>query len=343
MRDDGCKVLVTGAAGFIGSHVVKELLKRGMDVKATARNPDAASHLRSLEIAENGSLEIIKMDLFDCDSLDRAVKGCESIIHCAAELYVGAKDRQKDVVDPSIVGTSNLIAAVEKVKTVKTIIHTSSVAAIRPTKFKNNQVFTTEDWCDDASLKSNAYGLAKAGAEMVIRKWWNEIGGLDSKIRLITIHPSIVIGPVMAERHKHGSMSYVDHLVKGKPPFTLKSHINMVDVRDVASAHVNAMTSGKNGERYLLHCGSLWQKEMAGILKVAIPNRKWPIRQLPKSLTYIVSIFHPKISPGWVKTNIGTTCDYQVGDVEKDLQFNFIQIEKSIVDGAKSIIDLNDK
>jgi dihydroflavonol-4-reductase len=272
----GERVLVTGAAGFVGTHVVKELLSRGKYVRATARNPAAAGHLQSLENTNGGGLEIVKMDLFNSDSVDSAVKECNSIIHCAAELYVGAKDKQKDVVDPSIIGTNNLISAIEKCNTISKIIHTSSVAAIRPTNYSNGQTLTVNDWCDDATLKSNAYGLAKAGAEKIMRQWWEDKGAKDSGIRLITIHPSIVIGPILAKRHVGGSMSYVDHLVKGSPPFTLKSHINMVDVRDVAIAHVNALSLGNNGQRYLLHAGSLWQRDMANILRESIQDGNGP-------------------------------------------------------------------
>ncbi|HIK78430.1 MAG: hypothetical protein CXT69_04345 [Methanobacteriota archaeon] len=336
-------VLVTGAAGFVGTHVVKELLSRGKYVRATARNPAAAGHLQSLENTNGGRLEIVKMDLFDSDSVDSAVKECNSIIHCAAELYVGVKDKQKDVVDPSIIGTNNLISAIEKCNTISKIIHTSSVAAIRPTNYSNGQILTVNDWCDDATLKSNAYGLAKAGAEKIMRQWWEDKGAEDSGIRLITIHPSIVIGPILAKRHVSGSMSYVDHLVKGSPPFTLKSHINMVDVRDVAIAHVNALSLGKNGQRYLLHAGSLWQRDMANILRESIQDRKWARFQLPKTLTYVVSLFHSKISPRWVKKNIGTTCYYDVGEVQNDLQFSFRGLDESIIDGANSIIEMKNR
>lgn len=332
------RVLVTGAAGFIGSHVVKELLSRGREVRATARAPENAGFLLELPMAEGASLNIVKMDLLDAKSVESAVSGCVDVIHCAAALYVGAKNPQTEVVDPSIIGTGNLIAAINSAGGVERIVHTSSVAAIRSTYFADGQSFDNADWCEDATLKSNAYGLAKAGAERLIREWWGEQTS-EQRPRLVTVHPSIVIGPIMAKRHLSGSMGYVDHLLKGKPPFVLKSHINMVDVRDVASAHVDGLLKGVDGGRYILHAGSLWQREMCEILRKGIEGRRWPRRQLPKSLTYIISIFHPMISPGWVKKNIGTVCHYDVGDVSQALDFTFRPVEESILEGALSVIE----
>ena len=77
-------VLVTGAAGFIGSHVVRELLEQGHSVRGTVRNPANAEFLKSLPGSER--LEIVQMDLLQSDSVVAAVKGCDDVIHCAAAL-----------------------------------------------------------------------------------------------------------------------------------------------------------------------------------------------------------------------------------------------------------------
>ena len=100
-------VLVTGASGFIGSHVVLELLDRGIPVRAMMRDVSLSEMLPKNEL-----LEVVRGDLFDVDSLRSAVDGCEDVIHCAAALYVGAKDVKAEVVDPSVIGVENLCSAV---------------------------------------------------------------------------------------------------------------------------------------------------------------------------------------------------------------------------------------
>lgn len=332
--DETC-VLVTGAAGFIGSHVVKELLAEGRKVRATVRDPINAEFLKELPGAEN--LEIVQMDLLNMDQVKAAVQGCEDVIHCAAALYAGVKNAQREVVDPSIAGTRYLLNALDSDGCAKRIVHTSSVAAVRDTMYRNGQIFTNKDWCENASAKSNAYGYAKAGAEKIAREWVAEKG--DSKPRYVSINPSIVFGPVMAKRHLKGSMTVIDHLLKRRPPVLLKMHVNIVDVRDVARAHVKALSEGEDGGRYIVFNDSLWMKDLARILRAGIPNRKWPRILLPKSATYIFSLFHPLISPKWVKVNIGTTCSYDVTPAVNELGMSWTPIEDSVIDGAMSAIE----
>ena len=329
-------VLVTGAAGFIGSHVVRELLEQGFTVRGTVRNPANADFLKALPGSDR--LDIVQMDLLQPESVISAVRGCDDVIHCAAALYVGVVDAQTQVIDPSIQGTQNLVDAIDAVGGVNRIVHTSSVAAVRKTNFNSGRVFDYEDWCDDASVDSNAYGFAKAGAEMLARGWVASKSEGD-KPRYVSINPCIVFGPMMSKRHLDGSMTILDHLLKRKYPFLVKMHVNIVDVRDVARAHVKALSMGPDGGRYIVYNNSLWMPEIAKLLRRQIPERKWAKIVLPKSLTYVLSMFHPQLSFAWVKKNIGTTCSYDVRPAADDLDMEWLPIEDSVIDGVKSAID----
>ena len=112
----------------------------------------------------------------------------------------------------------------------------------------------------------------------------------------------------------------------------------MVDVRDVATAHVSALSKGNNGGRYVVHAGGLWHREMAKILRDEFSQRKWARRQLPKWATYVVAIFHSKITIGWVRKNIGLWCDFDARDTVDELDITWRPLSTSIIDGAASII-----
>ena len=322
MSNDSEVVLVTGASGFIGAHIVKLLVKKGIKTRAMIRNMDLKSIFH-----EDNNLEIVYGDLFDVESLEKAIEGCSKVIHCAANLPIGKLDPQKDVIDTSVIGVENLCSVMGEVNT---IIHTSSVAAIRPTKFQNGKTYSIDDWCDDASLESNHYGYAKAEGEKKMRKWAE---GKD--VRLISIHPSIVFGPILHPKHIDGSMSYLKHFVKG-PPFVLDLNINFVDVRDVALAHINALDKGDDRRRYLTHTSDMWMKDVGMILKKRIKGR-WATKKLPKILAYIVAIFHPKLSIKHLKQNLGTKVSYDVGDTWDVLEIKIHNPEDTIVDAVESI------
>jgi len=315
-------VLVTGASGFIGAHVVCELLSRGFSVRAMLRDESLSSMF-----PKNENLDIVIADLFDIDSLKNAVKGCDDVIHCAASLYVGVKDVKKEVVDPSIIGVQNLCSVMDDVKR---IVHTSSVAAIRSTEFENGKVFSNKDWCDDATEVRNAYGFAKAGAEKIMREWVKK-----RDIRLVTIHPSIVFGPILHKRHLKGSMAYLKHFSSG-PPFVLDIHINFVDVRDVAIAHVNALDKGRDKERYIIHKDGLWMKEIGKTLAGLLPG-KYATRRLPRFFAYAFALIHPKLSIKQLKGTLGTYVNYDVGDSFLDLNLPNYDVERTLVDSMNSI------
>jgi len=249
-HDAGGLVLVTGASGFIGSHIVANLLNKGRGVRATVRDvtdPDRVEHLRALPMADGGSLEIVEMDLMDSESVERAVSGCREVIHTAAVVVLKANDPQKKIVDPSVIGTRNVLDAIDSAKTVECLVHTSSTAAIRPQKWDDGQILTTETWADDSTLENNPYGLAKFSSEKLVREWHESKRG-DGP-RMVTINPCVVLGPPLTKRHLRGSPSFVMTLLNREIPFVVPMHISIVDVRDVAEAHVRALTRGKGAGR----------------------------------------------------------------------------------------------
>ena len=334
--------LVTGASGYIGTHVVANLLSKGMEARATVRDlsdPERVAHLKSLKVAEGGRLEIIEMDVLDADSVEDGVKGCCNIIHTAAVLTFGGRitDPQKEVVNPSVIGTKNILDAIDKTGNVECLVHTSSVAAVRPQNWKNDEILDESSWADDAKIKTDAYSLAKYSSERLVRDWFETKS--NKKFRMITINPCVVLGPILSKRHLKTSPSIVKMLINNEIPFTIPIDISVVDVRDVAEAHVRSLTFGENAGRYLLASGNMWLGEIAKEIKNDYPKLKIPTIQLPYLISLVASIFNSKITFSWARKNLGKRLIWDSSSAENDLEMDWISPRNSIMDTVKTIID----
>ena len=337
----GGTVVVTGASGYIGSHVVANLLSRGRKVRATVRDledPIRVDHLKGLPVSQGGSLEIVEMDLLDTTSVNRAIAGCTDLIHTAAAVRISAKDPQRQIVDPSVIGTRNVVSAIDDAGTVERFVHTSSTAAIRPMKWEDGQTLTTDTWADDATLDENPYGLAKAMAERVVREWH---GGLDStsRPRMVTIHPSVVFGPPMSKVHLRGTLSFVMALLRRDIPVLLPMQVNIVDVRDVAEAHVRALTMGEDGGRYLTVSGDMQFKDISLELRKAHPQFKTPTLTLPYPAALVMSLLHKRLSVSWARQHLRRRLYWDARPAERELGMSWRSPRDSLLDSIPPVLE----
>jgi dihydroflavonol-4-reductase len=334
-------VLVTGASGYIGSHIVANLLSKGKTVRATVRDssdPERVDHLAAMEVEHEGSLEIVQMDLLDPVSVKKAIFGCKEVIHTAAVVVLNSKRAKEKIVDPSVLGTKNVLEAIDASGSVNCLIHTSSTAAIRPQKYVDGQVLTTDTWAKDANIEENPYGYAKYSAEMLVRDWHKS---KDDSFRMVTINPCVVLGPPLSKRHLRGSPSFVMMLLNREIPFVIPMHMSIVDVRDVAEAHVRAMTEGEQAGRYLVVSGQMWWREVASTINTAHPDLPVPTRQIPYLLSLVVSIFHPKVSLSWALTHLGKRLFWDATPAENDLGMKWLSPEQSLLDTIPTILENN--
>ena len=336
---DSGTVLVTGASGYIGSHVVANLLSKGIKVRATVRDssdPERVGHLESLPVSDGGDLEIVEMDLLDSESVQRAVADCQSVIHTAAVVVLKSERAQEEIVDPSVVGTRNILDAIDASSTVRSLVHTSSTAAIRPSSWEDGQTLTTDTWADDATIEENPYGLAKYSAEKLVRDWHSST---KSPVRMVTINPCVVLGPPLSKRHLRGSPSFLMMLLRREIPFVIPMHISIVDVRDVAEAHVRALTMGEDAGRYLVVSGQMWWKEIARAIKIENPTLRVPTRQIPYSLSLIVSMFHPRVSLSWARMHLGKRLFWDSSPAQRDLGMSWRKPRDSVLDTIPPILE----
>ena len=147
-------VAVTGASGFVGSHVVRELLKRGFNVRAILTDPtneSKTSHLRSMTGADK-RLTLHKGDLMTEGSYDAAFAGAAGVVHCAAKVH--EKRQGPEIVPSHLEGTRNVLASAVAAKTVRRFVQTSSEAAVfDPWAVTTDTVLTEADWSDAATQK----------------------------------------------------------------------------------------------------------------------------------------------------------------------------------------------
>jgi len=233
--------LVTGAAGFLGSHVTRQLVARGDEVRVLLRASSTNRAIADL------SLEYVTGDLRDPASLDRAMKGIKRVFHVAADYRLWAR-RKQDIYDSNVGGTKNLLAAAKRAG-VEQLIYTSTVATIAVDRPQLPNEFT------DAKLEEMV-GHYKRSKWMAEREVLN---AAKSGLPVIVAMPTTPIGPWDWKPTPTGKI--VLDFLNGKMPGYVKTGLNFVGVEECAAGHLLISEKGKIGERYLLGGENLTLKE----------------------------------------------------------------------------------
>jgi dihydroflavonol-4-reductase len=266
--------LVTGAAGFLGSHVARQLVARGEEVRVLLR---ASSSNRAIS---DLSLEYVTGDLRDVGSLERAMAGMRRVFHVAADYRLWAK-RPQDIYDSNVGGTRNLLAAAKKAG-IEQLICTSTVATIAVDRPQLPNEFT------DSNLGEMVghYKRSKWMAEQEVLKAAKE--GLPAIVAM----PTTPVGPWDWKPTPTGKI-IVDFL-NGKMPGYVETGLNFVGVEECAAGHLLVSEKGRIGERYLLGAENLTLKQLldrlAKITGLAAPSMKIPHR-VALGVAYVESAF----------------------------------------------------
>ena len=255
------KAFVTGATGFIGGNLVRELLKQGYQVKALVRNESNRKNIEGLD------MDVIFGELRDKVSLDHALNGCDVLFHVAASYTFWAPD-PKAIYETNVKGTENMLTTA-LAKRIKKVVYTSTESTIG---IAQDGSLGTEDMEAEPSNLIGHYKKSKYMAEKLALKMCHE--GLP----LVVVNPTTPVGPFDVKPTPTGK--FIVDFLNRKMPVYVNTGLNLIDVEDVAKGHILALERGRIGEKYILGNKNLSFKEILSILE-RITGIKAPWLRIP--------------------------------------------------------------
>lgn len=263
-------ILITGASGFVGAAVVRQLLHAGHAVRALIRSTSARTNLAGLPV------EIVQGDLRDAGSLARAMAGIRFVFHVAADYRLWARHPQ-DIVLANVEGTRTLMEAALRAR-VERIVYTSSVATL---KARPDGAASDESAPLDSASAIGAYKYSKVVAERLVEAMVAEHG-----LPAVIVNPSTPIGPRDVRPTPTGRI--IIEAAAGRMPAYVDTGLNLVHVDDVAAGHLLALTKGRIGERYILGGQDVLLGDMLAEI-ARRTGRSAPKLRLPRRLIFPVA------------------------------------------------------
>lgn len=290
-------VLVTGGSGFIAGHCILRLLDDGHHVRATLRSLSSEADVRRA-LARSGMtagdrLHFVAADLLYDDGWSAAMKGVAHVLHVASPVRPGPVSDPAALVLPAREGTLRVLAAARSAG-VERVVLTSAFHAVSWGLPRREEPFTELDWTRIEGPGVDAYGMSKTLAE---RAAWDYVRA-EGGPKLVTMLPVAVMGPVLGS-DVTGANEIVHRMLIGAMPMLPDLLIPIVDVRDVADAHVRAMTAPlAGGERVLLSNGRpLPLTEVAEVLRDCLGPRAARVsrRRMPNWMVRAGAVFSPAL------------------------------------------------
>lgn len=256
-------VLVTGASGFLGAHIIKQLLKNGYKVRGTVRDPSDKTNLYS-ELAGNktSKLVFVKGILLNKECWPDLVKGCKYVIHTASPYPPANPEKENELIDPAVQGTVNILEAIGP--EVRKVVITSCASAIHAGHKSppNGIIFDEDCWAQEQKI-TETYAKSKVLAE---RAAWNYVNTGAKNFDLIVINPSFMLGPVI-NGNLSRSVQFVQRMLLSLDCSVPRLNFPVCDVRDVANAHVIALKNNKTvGHRHIICGPNLYLQDIAMIV-----------------------------------------------------------------------------
>lgn len=261
---------VTGVSGFVGSAVARRLLDEGMAVRALVRSSSNRANLQGLDV------DVVEGDIRDVVTLRRVMKGVRYVFHVAADYRLWAPD-PSEIIATNVEGTRAVMTAALE-NNVERIVYTSSVATLRPAS-DGTSVDETAPLSEGDAI--GAYKKSKVLAERLVERMI-----ADDRLPAVIVNPSTPIGPRDVRPTPTGRI--IIEAACGRMPAYVDTGLNLVHVDDVAAGHVQALRTGRVGERYILGGENMtlgrMLEEIAGLA-----GRRAPTTRLPRTLIYPIA------------------------------------------------------
>ena len=331
-------VVVTGATGFVGRWIVAALLESGRTVVGTFRPDESdAELLRALggkvAPAELSGLRLVPCDLHSDDNWSAVMGGSTALIHTAAAVPSGEPKDREGFITREVAGVERVLRAAAAAGVAR-VVMTSSMAAVIESARPGDGLkwFGPKDWTDPDDRKLPTYTVAKTCAE---RRAWRLAEELE--LAVTTVCPGMVFGPMLGGE-VGASMGFLEAIVQGSIPKVPPTGFEIVDVRDVAEAHVAVL--GREdlfGRRVLLAAGYRSMKQIAEAVQRAWPDRKVPTDEMPRWLVHVFARFIPEMRTVERNLRVQRRMDGSLG--EGLLAAGYRSPDDTVVEGARSILE----
>lgn len=341
--DPSAPVLVTGATGYVAGWIIKGLLDAGVTVHAAVRDPDnkaKIAHLVDMAGQSRGEVRFYRADLLSEGAYTEAMADCRIVFHTASPFVRAVDDPQRDLIDPAVRGTANVLASANLVASVSRVVLTSSCAAMYSDAIDCENApggtITEEVWNTTASLTHEPYSYSKRLAE---EEAWR-IAESQNRWRLVAVNPSLVIGPATGPDPTSESFAIVKQIADG----TMKRGaprlgMGVVDVREVARAHIAAAYLPDARGRYIVSGHNTDLLELAQALQPRF-GRDFPLpkRALPKFAVWLMAPF-VGLSRAFVAKNVNHTFRADNAKSRRELGVTYRPLRESMEDMFAQLVE----
>lgn len=343
--DTSSPVLLTGATGYVAGWLVKQLLEEGFTVHAAVRDPSNTEKLKYLnELADQspGQIQYFQADLLTEGSYAEAMQGCAVVFHTASPFIMAVDNPQKDLIEPAQLGTRNVLEQANQTESVKRVVVTSSCAAIygdaADLEQAKGDLLTEADWNTTSSLTHQPYSYSKTLAE---QEAW-KIAKAQDRWDLVVVNPSLVVGPGINPFATSESFSLIKQLGDGTMKMGVPDYkVGVVDVRDVAEAHMAAGFMPSAAGRYINSGYNTSFPELAKILRSHFSDAyPFPKGTLPKAFVWLVGpLLDKSMTRKLIARNTGVPFGVDNRKSIRELGITYRPLATSLIEMFQQLID----